>query len=141
MAMAMTAFGDTVNPGDLNDWMKKKSLDEGGFDGDLVNWDATSKHSNKARNSPGINVDTCFVVSSFDPFLQQCQLIIAKVFNPESVKNKSKEIQERAERKGNHWVLVVRKMGSDYSILDPGRGLTGLSEYGRVYRYIQLAKN
>jgi len=141
MAMAMAEFGDTVNPGSLNDWMKKRTLDEGGFDADRVNWNAVNMHGKKAKNFPGENVDTSFALSSLDPYLQLCQLIIAKVFNPESIKNKTKTEQEKAKKDGNHWVLIVRKNLSDYTILDPGRGLTKLSQYGRIYRYVQIAQN
>ncbi|HXG38335.1 MAG TPA: hypothetical protein VNL36_06170, partial [Bacteroidota bacterium] len=45
MAMAMTAFGDTVNPGELNEWMKMAPKDSGGYRGRSVNWRAISLHS------------------------------------------------------------------------------------------------
>lgn len=141
MAMAMTAFGDTVNPGQLNEWKKKNSRDEGGFSRDLINWNATAKHGGKARSLRPENTDTNFVLSSLDPSLELCRLIAVKVFNPESVKNKSKEKQEEARRNGNHWVLITKKSGSDYAILDPGRGSTKLSQYGRIFRYVQMERN
>jgi hypothetical protein len=142
MAMAMTAFGDTVDPGRLNEWKKGKSYGEGGFKGDRVNWDAVGLHGKKALNSMAINTDSSFSLTTLDPFLSQCQLIIARVFNPETVKDKTKEEQESAKRKGNHWVLILKKSGSDYAILDPGnRSLTNLSGYGRIYRYVKVAQN
>jgi len=142
IAMAMTAFGDTVRPGQLNEWMKGKPTGQGGFSGALVNWDVVQLHGKKGINYPAKDVDTNFVLSTFDAFLQECELIIVKVFNPETVKNKSPEEQERAKTKGNHWVLVRRKTGSEYAILDPGgRGLTQLSGYGRIYRYVRVTQN
>lgn len=141
MAMAMTAFGDSVNPLGLNTWMTGRTLDDGGYNGANVNWNAINKHNNLASNSLPENVDTSFNISAIDPFLAECELIIAKVFNAKSVEKKPKEVQERKKREGNHWVLVVRKAGSSYAILDPGRGLTDLSDYGRIYRYVRVSRN
>ena len=141
MAMAMTAFGDSVNPLGLNTWMTGRTLNDGGYNGANVNWNAINKHNNLASNSLPENVDTSFNISAIDPFLAECELIIAKVFNAKSVEKKPKEVQERKKREGNHWVLVVRKAGSSYAILDPGRGLTDLSDYGRIYRYVRVSRN
>jgi hypothetical protein len=141
MAMAMTAFGDTVNPYHLNTWMKTKKTDDGGYDGANVNWDAIGRHSNRAKNWLAKNVDSAFAVSSLDALLEDCDLIIAKVFNSKSVENKPKEVQEKKKKEGNHWVLIVAKSESSYAILDPGRGLTNLSSYGRIYRYVRVSKN
>ena len=141
MAMAMTAFGDSVNPLGLNTWMTGRTLNDGGYNGPNVNWNAINKHNNLASNSLPENVDTSFNISAIDPFLAECELIIAKVFNAKSVEKKPKEVQERKKREGNHWVLVVRKAGSSYAILDPGRGLTDLSDYGRIYRYVRVSRN
>ncbi|MGH7457412.1 MAG: hypothetical protein ACRENG_39045, partial [bacterium] len=44
-AFVMTVFGDTINPGELNTWMKEKKGREGGFYGRKVNWYAMEKHS------------------------------------------------------------------------------------------------
>jgi len=46
VAMTLTAFGDSVNPGELNAWMKARSPLNGGYDGELVTWDAILYHSN-----------------------------------------------------------------------------------------------
>lgn len=55
MAMAMIAFGDKVNLGDLNEWMKNKTIDgvtskrkysEGGYYDKSVNWNAMEQHNN-----------------------------------------------------------------------------------------------
>jgi len=134
-------FVDSVNPLGLNTWMTGRTLNDGGYNGANVNWNAINKHNNLASNSLPENVDTSFNISAIDPFLAECELIIAKVFNAKSVEKKPKEVQERKKREGNHWVLVVRKAGSSYAILDPGRGLTDLSDYGRIYRYVRVSRN
>lgn len=141
MAMAMTALGDTVNPGELNEWMKaKQTIREGGYDGTNVNWEAISRHAPQKGLSISnpVNVAVNFELATFDQFLAKCELIIAKVFNFESVRNKPKEVQEKARKEGNHWVVIIGRSGGLYSILDPGRGSTSLSEYGRIYRYLRV---
>ena len=46
MAAAMTAYGDTVNPGQLNWWMKRPRMySQGGYYQDRVNWEAIRIHS------------------------------------------------------------------------------------------------
>ncbi len=141
MAMVMTAFGDTVTPKDLNEWKKERINDEGGFGGERVNWKAVEKHNNRGTHLGTLDVDSLFNISRLDDFLQQCELVIAKVFNPASVENKTLKEQEDARTNGNHWILILRKTGSTYAILDPGRGLTTLAEYGRIYRYVRMARN
>jgi hypothetical protein len=142
MAMSMTAFGDTIDPGALNTWMKNRNRVSGGFEAAKVNWEAMSKHSSEMNIlvSDAVNVSRTFDVSELDEHLLRCELIIAKVYNQESVRNKSREEQEETERNGNHWVLLVGRHGDSISIRDPGRGLGTLSEYGRIYRYIRVYK-
>lgn len=141
MAMAMTAFGDTVTPGELNEFKKDTSTDQRfRFDEERVRWSAIDGLSSSVTKKP-VDTDSSFGISSLDPFLEQCELIIAKVFNPNSVAHKSKTERERAERYGNHWVLIKRKDGINYEIVDPGRGSVMLSEYGRIYRFIRVQKS
>jgi|GEM_PF-4653685 len=137
MAMAMTAYGDTVTPGELNAFKKSDSTHaDFRFVGDLVKWNAMRRREKKIIVAEPENVDSSFNLATFDPILEKCGLVIVKVFNPESVKDKSKEVQEKAKKEGNHWVLIKGKLREEYDIHDPGRGLTKLSGYGRIYRYV-----
>lgn len=45
----VTAFGDTIDPSELNEWMKCRKEKQGGFVGSLVNWYAMEKHGNVCR--------------------------------------------------------------------------------------------
>jgi hypothetical protein len=142
LSIVMTAFGDTVNPGQLNDWMKQKDKTNGGFDGLSITWNAMIFHSKgkKIDRTEPVNTESSFDLSAFDPHLVKCDLILAKVFNSESVKKLSVEDQEKKKKEGNHWVVITGKDGDSYSIIDPGRGLTRLSDYGRIYRYVIAKK-
>jgi hypothetical protein len=143
MAIAMTAFGDTINPGELNEWMKHRSKYDGGFDNLDITWDPIALHSPGKRltRTPAKNASESFDARILDSNLLKCDLIIAKVFNFESVKHKPEEVQQKKRKEGNHWVLITGTTGNAYSIIDPGRGLTNLSDYGRVYRYLIVSKN
>jgi len=140
MAISMTSLGDTIDPGTLNTWMTNRKPYEGGYHRARVNWEAMSRHSPEKgiKVAEATSVRDDFNLSVFDDHLLRCELIIAKVFNPESVKNKSREEQIAAERDGNHWVVIVSKNGRTFSILDPGRGLQTLSDYGKIYRYVRV---
>lgn len=142
MAMAMTAFGDTVTPGELNEYKKSEFTDPSDrFSGKSVRWRAMARLLRERLDiQDPVDVDTAFRLEKFIPDLVKCGLVIAKVFNPASVANKPKEEREKARIEGNHWVLVKGWEDGDYSILDPGRGLSKLSEYGRVYRYVVVQK-
>jgi hypothetical protein len=147
MAMAMTAFGDTVTPGELNYWMKWKEngdsihvrkLDEGGFAGLSINWDGIFIHSNGIINGGRIfagdwhNDAQSTSTDTLDHYLEQCKQIIIQVFN---------EASHERGKSGEHWVLVSGKEGDDYKILDPGRGDDYLSGYGsRFWGYVLVSK-
>lgn len=143
MAMVMTAFGDTVNPGELNAWMKERSRGEGGF-GDLrVNWRAMELHSpNKMtfiafdkkqfKDKPNKLLDSTQVThpSVLDEALGQCKLVIVQVFN------------DRSSRSGEHWVVVTGKENDKYKIIDPGsRNEEYLGGYGSFWKYLVVEKS
>jgi hypothetical protein len=138
MAMAMTAFGDTVRPDELNAFKKNETTAvDFRFSGDRVRWRAMARTRALRINEP-VDVDSGFDPAELDGLLARCGLVIARVFNSESVKNKPKDTREKAEKQGNHWVLIKGKSHSGYDILDPGRGLRKLSEYSRIYRYVTI---
>jgi hypothetical protein len=134
MAIAMTAFGDTINPGQLNAWMKdKRAPEEGGYYGSSVNWNvielqsngAISYESNWNRNFRDPTKATS--LSILDQHLKRCELAIVQVYN---------------SRTGNqHWVVVTEKKGGNYHIIDPGRGETTLDGYdSRFWSYVIVRK-
>lgn len=139
MAMAMTAFGDSVTPGGLNEFMKSDSVaEELQFMNEKVRWKAMTRILKGIVVGGPADVDSSFNLSVFDPVLARCGLVIVKVFNPQSVQNEPPSVQANARKEGNHWVLIRRKSNGGYDILDPGRGLKRLSDYGRIYRYLSV---
>ena len=143
-AMLMTAFGDTINPGELNAWMiepvRAKNLPEGGYQGTKVSWYAPGKHSG---GNITIDFNNDFKTKRFsqtpsdpsvlDSRLAQCKLIIVKVKNTQS----RSCIQNN---KCEHWVLVTGKQGNDYTIIDPGKGEQFLSGYGSFWSWRAYSK-
>ncbi len=131
----MTAFGDTINPGELNAWMiepvRARQMKKGGYKGTKVSWYAPGKHS---VGQITIDFTNDFHTASFnenpsdpsilDPRLAQCKLIIVKVKNNGS----------------QHWVLVTGKENNDYKIIDPGRGEQFLSGYGSFWSWRAYSK-
>jgi ABC-type bacteriocin/lantibiotic exporter with double-glycine peptidase domain len=130
MAMAMTALGDTVNPGQLNQYMK----DSSGYDGRSVKWGTMEKHSgNKVnivdyvRNSNFPDTTKATNPSVLDRYLAICNLAIVKVLN--------------ANTGNEHWVVITGKKNNTYTILDPGRGETNLNGYGgKLWSYVVVGK-
>jgi hypothetical protein len=140
MAMAMTAFGDTVTPGELNTWMKGREVDSGGYSEDNINWEAPYLHSGKtirARHRgialetepvPGtlkkkriLNPTDATQPAVLDSVLALCELAVVQVVNRDTT--------------GRHWVLVTKKVGERFKVLDPGRNVNYLDEYGQFWRY------
>jgi len=140
VAMTLTAFGDSVNPGELNAWMKARSPLNGGYDGELVTWDAILYHSNNQikysykkkdpfkTNTKTIDSTTISSPSILDDPLNKCKLVIVQVVNSHT---------------GNqHWVVVTEKDGGEYKIVDPGvRNENVLSAYGAFWGYLIIQKN
>lgn len=144
LASTLTALGDTVNPGELNRWMKSRSPANGGFRGSSVNWDAVELHSTAglhhrrsggslfARDSAGgytVNEQARTSLSVLEQSLNACMPVIAQVFN---------------ERTGNqHWVTVTERVGGRYKIVDPGSGKNYLDEYrkGDFWGYVTIMKD
>lgn len=149
MAMVMRAYGDSVDPGDLNEWMKDSkrngNVRNGGYDGNRVSWFAVELHSNNEIDmEPGgkrINIKKDPVTKEKKPDLGNAsnlavldepllkgQLIIVQVFNNET--------------KGQHFVVVTEKVGGRYRIVDPGyRNVEYLDQYGEFWRYYIVKKN
>ena len=89
-AMSMTAFSDTIDPGELNTWMKSRSKFKGGYWGSSVNWNAIKIHSSgeidfsytrktmKITTSTGTRIDSTQITdpSVLDPELENCHLYL-----------------------------------------------------------------
>lgn len=140
LAMALTAFGDTVTPGELNAWMTKRSSINGGFVGDAVNWLAPTmrnpgmidllrfekKRLRKKRGDAPDSTQTTNV-EMLTEYLLKCQLAIVQVFNTKT--------------QNQHWVVVSGKEGNRFRILDPGgRNEKYLDDYGAVWSFAILSK-
>ena len=151
-AMLMTAFGDTINPGELNIWMKGKTKDDfesGGFDlWGGVSWYAPKIHSlNKidftAYDSEKMIIRTTIITPATDSTAADTS--IAKIINYGSSYSKTildyplslckliivQVYNNQSSGDGYHWVLVYGKENGQYLILDPGgRDEKYLSDYG-----------
>jgi hypothetical protein len=145
MAMAMTAFGDTITPGELNGWMKSRPSDQGGYDRLSVNWTAPQIHSAEAiigtrkgstlkfiydvtlQKSRVRDTTNATPVVVLDSLLARCELVAVQVAN---------------KKKANqHWILVTQKHGARYRILDPGpANALYLDEYGPFWGYVAFRK-
>lgn len=141
MATVMTAFGDTITPGELNYWKKFKyhngkrrirRFNEGGFLYSRVNWWTIPLHS-QDKIQIDYHKNPNFGKSEFansgailDEYLRKCNLAIVQVHNSSS------------SGRGEHWVVVTKKNGNDYSIIDPGyKNRKTLSDYnGLFWNYI-----
>ena len=142
LAMAMTAYGDTVNPKELNDWMNgRKDPNKGGYLRDKVRWNAAYYHSDKKitadreggnlyykdsngkwiqRNPGEKNTDP----SVLDDPLSRCELVIVQV----------------SSGANQHWVVVTGKEGDRYAIVDPGADKKHLDDYGDFWGYTVVKK-
>lgn len=147
MAMVMTAYGDSVDPGKLNEWMKDQKRnghnDKGGFTGNKVSWYAINKHSPgkinmKPKKKKQYTTDSTTTKKELDmsqtsdqsvlnePLLKG-QLIIVQVYN--------------SRTNGTHYVIVTEKEGNRYKIIDPGyRDLEYLDQYGEFWSYFIVSK-
>jgi hypothetical protein len=113
--MALPALGDSVDPGDLNTWMKKP-YEEGGYLGTSVNWrGANTRSPQKAivqwkKGIGNIEKDTNGTsLTVLDEALNKCQLIIVHV-----------RYKEANGKIRTHWVLVYGKNANgQYMIRDP----------------------
>ncbi len=132
--MVMTAFGDTINPGQLNAWMKEREVYRGGFDGDgNVSWYAPQEHSSKVeyvqyirkkmyKGNKQVNSATVTPENELNQYLEECNLVVVRVYNSSSGRS--------------HWVVVTHREGKEYRILDPGfQGKRYLSDYGSFWNY------
>uniref|UniRef100_A0A7C6EIY6 Peptidase C39-like domain-containing protein n=1 Tax=candidate division WOR-3 bacterium TaxID=2052148 RepID=A0A7C6EIY6_UNCW3 len=154
MAIVMTAFGDTIDPGKLNTWMKgRASVSQGGY---LMNggvsWYAPEQHAFPKKikliephraemfsqvdsiTAKGdtikvkrLNLESRSNPSTLDSFLERCNLISVSVYN--------------SKTKNQHWVVVTGKSNGRYSIVDPGdRNKQFLDEYGDFWSYMVYQK-
>jgi len=94
VAMALTRYGSSYNPGQLNDWLKT----HGGYaSGDLLVWDAV--HSLGLTASTHVGLDSNGLAAA----VAAGKPVIANVHN------------------GGHWVLVTGSAGgSNFYVNDPG---------------------
>jgi hypothetical protein len=165
LAMAMAACGDTVDPQKLNQWMRSRHRDLGGYDSASVNWrapnffqksrfvDVSTVYHETYKKSRGAwevdKKDLGFTMGDIDLHLRRCRHVIARVYNPNSVRDASELQKEDARRNGNHWVLirgygVGPDLSTEYTLNDPGRGSKYLSNYNYpeakslVYRYVVI---
>lgn len=138
MGMMMTAFGDTINPYELNAWMvdpiRAHDIFQGGYGANgKVSWYPPMLHSNgqisidfQTDSETKEFSDPPSVSSILDSRLEQCKLIIVKVSN----------------NGGEHWVLVTRKEGGRYKILDPGGRIEEfLDGYGDFWSWRAFSKS
>jgi len=130
-AIVLTAFGHATDPGELNSWMKARSIEEGGYSGESVNWQGAFRRFKELTfnytSNRGFGVpDSARSPSVLDNPLSSCRLVIVQVQNP---------------RGGEHWVVVTGKQGNDYTIRDPGYPKTLLSQYeSRFWKYIVVPR-
>lgn len=130
MAWVMTAFGDEIDPGQLNKWMnERKTAREGGFFGSSVNWNAMRIHSGNLsvdyyRNNHFKDRTNPNSPSLLDPRLSAGSLVIVQVHDPDG---------------NQHWVTVK---GKDYSIMDAGfSGTSSLTDYhNEFWSYVVVSK-
>jgi len=127
-SIVLTAFGDSINPGQLNTWMKSRgaSIERGAFNGHKMNWDVFPLRLGMQReyqsNQGFGNADSARSTSVLDNPLTNCRLVIVQVKNLKG---------------GEHWIVVTGKQGGDYTIRDPGYSKTLLSQYqSKFWTYI-----
>ena len=133
IAWVLSAYGYTINPVQLNDWMNDKSFDDGGYSayGD-VNWDAIGDVSGgsltaiKTDNKHFGNLDYAHDVSDLDNYLNNGELVIAQVDNGGD----------------KHWVVVEPKTNGSYPIVDAGYGdRTTMEVYNNnVWEYVVVSR-
>ena len=115
LANAMNAFGVSINPRDLNNWLNNDHRN--GYVGGSIDWDKIRLYSGQrvfAERSSNFSFDHSVNggpnfsnLSDLDAPLNSCKLVIVQVYNP--------------TRKDQHWVLVTKKESNgEYSIIDPG---------------------
>ena len=149
-AMMSSSLGFQVNPGQLNEWMKYKTVDgekvkrlyeEGGFYGErAMNWNAIEAYSDNKVEVPDRygsrmlikkkvgdrivytpNFENTSSSSSLDSYLDRGYIVGVQVYNKES------------RNTGQHWVFVIGKTDSGrYKINDPGRKEFYLDGYGEA---------
>jgi hypothetical protein len=149
LAMAMTAFGFEIEPGELNTWKQGRSLEDGGFDGENTNWTAANKYTNyvlKARrefargdmwdiqpsnpDSRGRapNHATTTSTAVLDSLLEARRIVLVQVAN----------YSHSRDRWSQHWVVVTgRTYEGSYLILDPAscshESISHLDFYGNKF--------
>jgi len=145
MVMAMTAYADTITPLELNRWTNDTTSELGGWKKLDVNWDAARFHSAEAVWGTRSGSKLEFV---FDSLLQKKRIKDTTNTTPNSMLNSLLGRCElvavqvvNTKRSGQHRVLVWKKDGTRYSILDPGpANLSYLDGYGPFWRYVAFRK-
>ena len=135
-AMAATALGGEITPGELNDAMKERL----GFINNLVVWDSAAvivRDSVGVKVVPSRNDDVWMYASLENPdasilnvaerspnhvldyHVNNCKPVSVQVYNHNS-----------SNSRREHWVMVVGKEDGRYRILDPAGSHSYLDEYG-----------
>jgi hypothetical protein len=133
IAWILSAYGYTINPGQLNEWMNSKSYDDGGYstDGD-VNWDAISDLSRGkftatvTDNKHFGNLNYAHDVSDLDNYLDNGDFVMAQVDNEGD----------------KHWVVVEPKTSGEYPIVDAGyKDRATMEVYNNnVWKYVVVSR-
>jgi hypothetical protein len=143
-AMVMTSYGDNIEPGKLNTWMKdpkRSSFYEGAYYAHgRVSWYAIDKHYPGRmkmnphlyeiqiwdKDSKSYKFTKASNTSDLDEPISKCQLVIVSVWNSTE----------------SHFVVVTGKKGNRYTINDPGPlEHEYLDQYGDFWSYIIVKKN
>lgn len=135
MAWVLSAYGFTINPLQLNDWMEDPNSPEPYY-GPAVNWYAIDNLSGgnldavEVQNAHFGNLDYAHDVTDLANYLSNGDLVIAEVRNV--VKNVVHE----------HWVVVEPQTNGEYPIVDARYGdRTTMEVYdNNVWEYVVVSR-
>jgi hypothetical protein len=147
MAMAGTAKGVDVDPGRLNEWMKRDLPNYYFEKNHGVKWDAIGVYGDNSSlkkvdwMGDGLSdgevkktlVGTPLSASVIDAYMTTNPIVFAQVKNVVVVDKVKKTTEDH-----KHWVVLVKKLSKGYAILDPGYvDRVTLKDYSyNVYRII-----
>ena len=137
--MIINAFGVRTDPGALNDWMNVTDQWDHSTGRYVLNLTAIDDYPNNSvvgydhSDGDGLsnakkperppNPNRQMPVTNLDSFLNDNSAVMVQVYNSNA----------KADRNGEHWVVVTGKINGEYTILDPGfNGRTLLSAYGNA---------
>lgn len=135
MAWVLSAYGYTINPLQLNDWLNERPGSKGGFYGASVNWNAIAILSGGQLTAVETKTPTNRfgkTAYSHDPsilngYLSSSDLVMVEVNNGGDT----------------HWVVVEPEINARYPIMDPGySGRKNLSSYGdEFWSYVVVSQS